>query len=103
MTEHRTDDGEVHVRRIDDAVALPNCLAALRKRKGINQEDFGRHVGVSRETISNIERRIHSPALPLALRIAWALGVPVERIFFLTDPPGRIRVPRGTRPVNRRR
>mgnify|MGYP005813829543 FL=1 len=44
--------------------------------------------GVSRQTISLIERGDYSPSVALALRLAQIFQVPVEEIFFLTDEEG---------------
>lgn len=46
-----------------------------------NQEEMGRLVGVSRQTISLIERGDYSPSVTLALKLAAACGVTVEDIF----------------------
>ena len=42
---------------------------------------MGRLVGVSRQTISMIERGDYSPSVTLALKIAKYFGVHVEDIF----------------------
>lgn len=51
------------------------------QRSMLNQSDFGRMVGVSRQTISQIERGDYSPSVTLALKIAKACGANVEDIF----------------------
>ncbi len=60
---------------------LINHLKEFRNRMGINQADMGKAVGVSRQTISLIERGDYSPSVTLALKIAKFFNVPLEDIF----------------------
>lgn len=60
---------------------LYNRLKEFRARISVNQHEMGRLVGVSRQTISQIERGDYSPSVTLALKIAKVFGVPVEEIF----------------------
>lgn len=60
---------------------LINHLKEHRARLGINQQEMGRLAGVSRQTISQIERGDYSPSVTLALKIAKICGVTVEDIF----------------------
>ena len=60
---------------------LKNRLKEYRAKTGVNQSDMGRLVGVSRQTISMIERGDYSPSVTLALKIARYFGVLVEDIF----------------------
>jgi putative transcriptional regulator len=53
----------------------------LRRAKGISQEELGREVGVSRQTINAIEQDRYTPSLPLAIRLARFFGRNVEEIF----------------------
>ena len=48
---------------------------------GVNQQEMGRLAGVSRQTISQIERGDYSPSVTLALKIAKICKVTVEDIF----------------------
>lgn len=60
---------------------LNNCLKEYRVKLGVNQQQMGQLVGVSRQTISQIERGDYSPSVTLALKIAKICGVTVEDIF----------------------
>lgn len=60
---------------------LINYLKQYRSELNINQQTFGMMVGVSRQTISLIERGDYSPSVTLALKIAGALNKKVEDIF----------------------
>lgn len=64
-------------------MVLKNRLKEYRARINMNQQDFGRLVGVSRQTISLIERGDYSPSVTLALKIAKVLNIRVEEVFYL--------------------
>ena len=52
-----------------------------RNISGINQEELGRRVGVSRVSIVNIERGKQMPAIHVIWKIANALETTVDRLF----------------------
>lgn len=60
---------------------LYNHLKDYRVRLNVNQQTMGQMVGVSRQTISQIERGDYSPSVTLALKIAKVCNVTVEDIF----------------------
>ena len=60
---------------------LHNHLKEYRARLGVNQQEMGRLAGVSRQTISQIERGDYSPSVTLALKIAKVCNATVEDIF----------------------
>ena len=60
---------------------LYNHLKEYRARLGVNQQEMGQLVGVSRQTISQIERGDYSPSVTVALRIAKACKATVDDIF----------------------
>lgn len=60
---------------------LKNHLKEYRAKIGVNQFEMGQKVGVSRQTISQIERGDYSPSVTVALKIAKVFDVPVEKIF----------------------
>ena len=65
---------------------LVNHLKEQRARLGINQAQMGKLAGVSRQTISLIERGDYSPSVTLALKLAQICQVQVEDIFrYLED------------------
>ena len=65
---------------------LYNQLKEYRSKLGINQTDLGKMAGVSRQTISLIERGDYSPSVTLALKLAQICQVQVEDIFsYLED------------------
>lgn len=66
---------------------LYNRLKEHRARLGVNQQELGRLAGVSRQTISQIERGDYSPSVTLALKLAAICGVQVEDIFSYQEEP----------------
>lgn len=60
---------------------LYNNLKEYRARIGVNQTRMGEFAGVSRQTISQIERGDYSPSVTLALKIAKICNAKVEDIF----------------------
>ena len=60
---------------------LLNRLKEYRSRLGVNQTEMGKLAGVSRQTISQIERGDYSPSVTLALKIAKICEVSVEDNF----------------------
>lgn len=60
---------------------LVNHLKEFRAKISVNQQEMGQLTGVSRQTISQIERGDYSPSVALALKIAKVFGVTVEDIF----------------------
>lgn len=64
---------------------LYNHLKEYRAKINVNQQEMGKLVGVSRQTISQIERGDYSPSVTLALKIAKVFDVPVEEIFIYEE------------------
>ena len=60
---------------------LNNHLKEYRARLGVNQQEMGKLVQTSRQTISQIERGDYSPSVTLALKIAKVCNCTVEEIF----------------------
>ena len=64
---------------------LLNRLKEYRARLGVNQTEMGKLAGVSRQTISQIERGDYSPSVTLALKLAKICEVNVEDIFIYEE------------------
>ena len=60
---------------------LLNRLKEHRSKLGMNQTELGKLAGVSRQTISLIERGDYSPSVTLALKLAMICNLIVEDIF----------------------
>ena len=59
-----------------------NRLREVRRRKGLRQTDLAKRVGVFQSEISEIETAERKPSVYLAKRIAKALGVSIDELFF---------------------
>ncbi len=64
---------------------MKNLVRELRTHTGMTQEDLGRKLGVSRQTIISIEGGRYDPSLTLALMLARELGSTVEKLFLLPE------------------
>jgi putative transcriptional regulator len=65
--------------------ALTNTLRDERTRLGWTQAELAERVGVSRKTINTVENGVFVPSTVLALKLAAAIGKPVEELFALAD------------------
>jgi len=60
---------------------VKNNLEALRKERGLSQEQFGKLMGVSRQTIISIEKGKYNPSLELTFKISEFFSKKIEDIF----------------------
>ena len=60
-------------------------LKDLREAHGLTQAQLGQMIGVSRKTINTVENGVYVPSTVIALKLAAALGVPVEVLFSLAE------------------
>ena len=56
-------------------------VKVYRQKAGLSQEALARELGVSRQTVVNIERGVNEPRVLLALAIGMVLGVAVSELF----------------------
>lgn len=66
-------------------VVLKNRLKELRAREGINQTQLAKLAGISRQTVSLIERNEYTPSIVIALKISKIFGELVENVFRLEE------------------
>mgnify|MGYP002520150478 CR=1 FL=1 len=64
---------------------MKNKIEAIRKERGILQEEFARSMGVSRQTISSLENGRYNPSITLAYKIAKYFGMTIEEVFIFED------------------
>jgi putative transcriptional regulator len=64
--------------------ALANRLKEKRTALGLTQADLAERCGVTRKTVNTVENGVFVPSALLALKLARALGEPVERLFWLS-------------------
>ena len=62
-----------------------NRLREIRKARNLTQMQLAGRSGVCQWTISRIEHHKRMPGLPIAHRLAKALDVSMEEIFFSRD------------------
>jgi putative transcriptional regulator len=60
---------------------MRNDVRSLRTGRGLSQQELGRSLGVSRQTINAIEQGRYDPSLPLAIKLARFFGTTVEEVF----------------------
>jgi len=67
---------------------ITNHIRRIRlARTELTQEELGKRVGATRQTIIAIEAGKYAPSMELAFRIAREFGVPFEDVFQF-DPDG---------------
>lgn len=64
---------------------MNNRIEAIRRERGIRQEEFARSMGVSRQTISSLENGRYNPSILLAHKIARYFGMTIEEVFVFDE------------------
>ena len=64
---------------------MKNKIEAIRKEKGILQEEFAKAMGVSRQTISSLENGRYNPSILLAHKIAAFFEMTIEEVFVFEE------------------
>lgn len=64
---------------------VKNRLEALRKERGLRQEELARVLEVSRQTISSLEKGRYNPSIVLAFKIARYFDLSIEDIFIYEE------------------
>ncbi len=60
-------------------------MREAREAKGWTQAELATRIGVSRKTVNTVENAVFVPSTVIALKLARALGEPVERLFSLVE------------------
>lgn len=60
---------------------MKNRVSELRKERKLSQEELANEVGVTRQTITSIERGKYIASLPLAFKLANFFEMRIEDIF----------------------
>lgn len=74
--------GKRSIRIEADELILQNHLNKIRTDKNLSQRELAEVVGVSRNTISSIERGEFNPTAKLALILCIALDKKFEEVFY---------------------
>ena len=64
---------------------MQNRLEAIRKARGITQEELATALEVSRQTIGSLEKGRYNPSILLAFKIARYFGLSIEEIFIYEE------------------
>jgi putative transcriptional regulator len=64
---------------------LLNRLKERRTDLGLTQAELAAKVGVTRKTVNTVENGVFVPSTLLALKLASALGVMVEQLFWIEE------------------
>jgi putative transcriptional regulator len=62
-------------------MVMKNNIKVLRAKEDMTQEELAKKVGVTRQTITSIERGKYDPSLELAFSLAKFFGCKIEDIF----------------------
>jgi transcriptional regulator with XRE-family HTH domain len=71
------------------AAHMARNLASLRHTRGLTQEALARAATVPRSTIANLESGAGNPSLVVLVKVAHALGVPIDEL--LASPRAMVR------------
>ena len=64
---------------------MKNRIEQIRKERGIRQDEFAKLMGVSRQTISSLERGRYNPSIFLAYKIAKYFELSIEDVFLFDE------------------
>lgn len=64
---------------------MKNRIEAIRKARGILQEEMAKAMGVSRQTISSLENGRYNPSITLAYKIAKYFAMTIEEVFIFEE------------------
>ena len=64
---------------------LRNRLKDQRAELGITQAELAERVGVTRKTVNTVENGVFVPSTILALKLAEAVGLTVEQLFWIEE------------------
>ena len=64
---------------------MKNRIEAIRRERGIRQEELAAALGVSRQTVSSLETGRYNPSIFLAHMIARHFGMTIEDVFIFEE------------------
>ena len=83
---------------VDDGKTFAQKLAAARRAAGIRKAELADRSGLSRSTLTHLERGTREPSLDSAIRLARALGIPLADLIPdapASDPSPAPELPQG--------
>lgn len=76
---------KLYILQMERMDIVKNRIEAIRKEKGIRQDEFAKLMGVSRQTISSLETGRYNPSIYLACKIAKFFGMTIEEVFVFEE------------------
>jgi putative transcriptional regulator len=67
------------------AERLSNRIKTRRADLGLTQAELAERVGVTRKTVNTVENGIFTPSTILAIKLAEALDLKVEQMFWIEE------------------
>lgn len=64
---------------------MRNRIEEIRNIKGIKQDELGKMLGVSRQTISSLENGRYNPSIMLAYKVAKLFDMTIEEVFIFEE------------------
>ena len=64
---------------------MKNRLEAIRKERGIRQEELANALEVSRQTIGSLENGRYNPSIVLAFKLARYFDMSIEELFMYEE------------------
>ena len=64
---------------------MKNRIEEIRNSRGIKQDELGKLLGVSRQTISSLENGRYNPSITLAHKIAKLFAMSIEEVFIFEE------------------
>jgi transcriptional regulator with XRE-family HTH domain len=89
MSDTTEPDDGVDAAGATTAKHLARNLVSLRHTRALTQEGLARHAAVPRSTIANLESGEGNPSLSVLVKVASALGVPIDEL--LASPRAKVR------------
>jgi putative transcriptional regulator len=65
------------------AERLANRIKDRRAELGLTQAELAEKVEVTRKTVNTVENQVFTPSATLAIKLAAALGLSVEQLFWI--------------------
>ena len=65
------------------AERLANRLKEQRTELDLTHAELAEMVGVTRKTVNTVENGVFTPSATLAIKLAQALGISVEQLFWI--------------------
>lgn len=64
---------------------MKNRIEAIRKERGLRQDELAAMLEVSRQTISSLENGRYNPSITLAFKLAHLFEMQIEEIFIYEE------------------